>query len=828
VAANALEVTLREPLGALEALRGLLLVAPDLSPADFKRGSAAYLQPGGNLQALGWAPQLPRDQTAAFDAAARAAGLSQYRAHDRQRPGDVRPSASEPMLAIRLIEPLARNAAALGINIRSVPASRQALVRAERSALPAATAGFELSQDSSGGAVGVVIYQALYAEPAGTAAEHSASLRGVVFATIRPDLLVAAISARMPAHLSLCLIDTDPQATHRRLAGPPGCEASPARGPYTRRPVSFAGRDWNIQVHAGQDHGRKAAGSSWAFGLVGLLSTALLGALLLTVTGRARRIEDLVQERTAALEHEVQQRERASRALAESELGFRNIFDNVPIGLIFADLDGIPQRANPQICRMLGYTAEELMSMRSLSFTHPDDRAEDVRMSRLLIAGKIGMYRRQKRYLSKDGRVIHGRAMVSLLRDAQGTPQRLVGVVEDITDQMKMQALEHAREVAEAASRAKNEFLSRMSHELRTPLNAMLGFTQLLEMDREHPLSERQHAWAGQVQHAGWHLLEMINDTLDLSRIESGSLKLALQPQNLPELLDDALALVEEPARQRGISISRQLHPQAKFALGDATRIRQVLTNLLSNAVKYNVEGGRITVASRPLGGERLEISVRDSGQGLNPAQLAELFQPFNRLGQEHSGIEGTGIGLVICKRLAELMGGALTVSSTVGQGSTFALQLPAALAGADADGPVSDHDGEPAYGTRKRLVYIEDNATNVEVMRGILAQRRQIQLQVYADGGSGLAAVLADPPDLLLLDMQLPDTDGLSVLRALRQTPQCADLPVVMVSADALPAQIERSLAAGARHYLTKPVDVRELLALLDGLLGPDSQQAK
>jgi len=820
-AANALEAVLREPISALEAAHGMLLVAPQLSRDEFRRGTAAYLLPGGHLQALGWAPLVERGDLAALERGARDEGFAQFRTHDRQRPGDLQTEATEPMLAIRLIEPLPRNASALGVNIRSVPASLEALRRARQTGLPAATAGFQLTQDSEV-STGVVAYQALYRGEPGTTAEREAALRGVVFATLRPDLLVRSISDAMPSYLEICLVDTDPLAERRRLAGPHGCEAQlPAGSRLKLRSLSFAGRAWDIRVYAPHGMPASVTSSSRAFALVGLLCTALLGALLLTVTGRARRVATLVQERTAELEQEMQARERAAAALVESERRFRNIFDNVPIGLIFTDLNGMPQQVNPHLCQMLGYDAETLLQKRTLSFTHPEDRAEDVRLARLLIAGEISTYRRQKRYIARDGRLIRVRALVNLLRDAQGLPLHLVGVVEDITDQLKMQELEQARETAEAASRAKNEFLSRMSHELRTPLNAMLGFTQLLEMDREHPLSERQRGWAGQVQHAGWHLLEMINDTLDLSRIESGALKLELRRQNLAELLEDALALVEKLAQQRRIVIRKQLAPEALHALGDATRIRQVLTNLLSNAVKYNVEGGSILISSSRPEADTLALSISDSGLGLSPAQLGELFQPFNRLGRERSSTEGTGIGLVISKRLAELMGGTLQAASVEGQGATFTLRLPAAPA-LEAAAPASPAAGaEPAQAASKRIVYIEDNATNVEVMRGILAQRAQLQLEVYGDGASGLAAVLARPPDLLLLDMQLPDTDGLSVLRQLRASPAGAGLTVIAVSANALPEQIARSRAAGVQHYLTKPVDVRELLALLDRLLG-------
>ena len=349
-------------------------------------------------------------------------------------------------------------------------------------------------------------------------------------------------------------------------------------------------------------------------------------------------------------------------------------------------MNGVLQDVNPYFCRLLGYSATELQRMRLTDITDPEDVAEDVRLGLQLLRGEITIYRRHKRYRDADGQTIQVRVVVTLLRDPQGRAHRLMGVVEDVGDQLRMQALERARQNAEAANQAKTEFLSRMSHELRTPLNAMLGFAQLLELDADEPLRPRQLARTVQIQQAGWHLLEMINDMLDLSRIESGSLKLTPVILDLSRLLDEAEALVESDARSRRLTVLRTLAPDARYAVGDATRVKQVLTNLLSNAVKYNVDSGSITLSSRLLAAEGLlELSVIDTGMGLSAAQQEALFQPYNRLGRENSGTPGIGIGLVISRRLAEMMGGALTVSSVEGHGSRFMLRLPCAAAAESA-----------------------------------------------------------------------------------------------------------------------------------------------
>ena len=829
-AAQSLAGRLREPLLALEGVHGMVKVKPRPSRMEFARATSGFLTEDSPLIALGLTLRVARADLPSFNAAAAADAFpGGYQARDRLRAGDLRPPPDEDMMAIRLIEPLSRNAAALGVNVRTIPGARAAVEKAAASGRPAASAGFQLSQDKET-TVGVVIYQPLFRNQARSSEE---ALDGVVFATLRPDLLLSRLAADWPEHLGACLVDVEPDAQYRRLAGRLGCEAvqrgADSNLPLVKMPLEFGGRHWEVRIYDLPGL-QPAPGRSWAFALVGLVATAMVGALLLLMSGRTQHVEALVKERTAALEREIANRTQGERALTQSEQRFRSIFETAPIGIAFTDLNGGFQEINAHFCKLVGYTAEALMGQRSIDVTHPDDRREDIRLGRRLMRGEIPFYRRLKRYVRPDGSCTNARVLVSLLRGADGRPHRLVGVVEDITDQLRIEELGRAREAAEAANQAKNEFLSRMSHELRTPMNAILGFTQLMQMDAGEPLPPAQRTRAQQIAQAGWHLLEMINDTLDLSRIEAGSLRLDPVALDLPPLLARALAMVQGQATERGLSISQRIDPDAASLIGDPTRVTQIFTNLLSNAVKYNRPGGSVSIEARSPEPGWVEIAVRDTGLGLTDEQRADLFQPFNRLGRERTGLPGTGIGLVISQRLATMMGGTLRAEAAEGSGACFVLRLPAASPSiALPEGASHQEPTRPRNGPRRRLLYVEDNALNAEVMRGVLEQRPGLELEIAPTIEAGLRALRERPPALLLLDWQLPDGDGLDLLARQRKTGEPLP-PVVVVSANAQPDQIAAAQAAGARHYLTKPLDVRELLALVDELLAPapDEERAE
>ncbi|MBC7956387.1 MAG: PAS domain-containing protein [Cytophagales bacterium] len=455
---------------------------------------------------------------------------------------------------------------------------------------------------------------------------------------------------------------------------------------------------------------------------------------------------------------------------------------------------------------------------------HPDDLALINRNKAR--AGREGDgYENEFRVVFPDGSIrwLATRGLVK--RDAQGQPERMLGVTWDITERRRAEQALRDKAAAEQASRAKSQFLARMSHELRTPLNAVLGFAQLLGNDPADTLSTPQRQRVDRIHSAGLHLLALIDDVLDLATIESDTLPLADEAVSLQASLDDVLQWTQLQANHAGVTVHAQAMPG--WVRADPRRVRQIVSNLLSNAIKYNRAQGEVWVSSHPSvheGQPAWTLCVRDSGRGLSAEQLAQLFQPFNRLGAERGTIQGTGIGLAIAHHLVRLMGGDVAVTSSLGEGSEFRVTLPAETPTEVSDhAPLSGFHPElngAAPAARLHVLYIEDNPVNVLLVQELIAMRSDVQLSVAVDGLSGVALACASRPHVVLVDMQLPDIDGFEVLRRLRAEPLLAASSMVALSANAMPEDVNRARMAGFDDYWTKPIDFHAFLRALTALV--------
>ena len=504
-------------------------------------------------------------------------------------------------------------------------------------------------------------------------------------------------------------------------------------------------------------------------------------------------------------------------ALEASDQRSRQLFDDAPIGMAVVALDNRRfKQVNGRFAEMVGYSEQELANRTPLDITHPDDLAESERLVKAMLRGSARCCV-EKRYLRKDGGILWATRTACVIRDKDGDPRDFLIMVEDITERKEAEAaLRDAKIEADRANHAKSEFLSRMSHELRTPLNAILGFGQLLE--RQNPTAQ-QRARVDHIMSAGRHLLNLINEVLDISRIEAGHLSLSVEPVAVVGVLEEALDLMRPLAADRSmqLEVDAQLEKDL-HVLADRQRLKQVLLNLLTNAVKYTAVGGRVEVSVQQSGSTATRVVVTDTGAGIATEKLGRLFTPFDRLDVESSGVEGTGLGLALCQRLMHAMGGDIGVDSTVGKGSAFWIELPAVESPLKTlprnRAPVLGEAANAAAGT---ILYIEDNLSNLTLVEQMLAEQPHLELLTAMQGGLGLDLARQHAPDLILLDLHLPDLRGHEVLKRLRADALTRDIPVVVVSADATAGQIQRLMAAGARSYLTKPLDIGEFFRVID-----------
>jgi len=496
-------------------------------------------------------------------------------------------------------------------------------------------------------------------------------------------------------------------------------------------------------------------------------------------------------------------------ALSEHE----TILQAIPDIVFTLDMNGNLVKWNKALELATHFTAKELSNRRAVSF-FPENEHEKMSaaISQALTNQEVEV---EGHLVTKDSEKI--------LYEWKGVPlfdsnHKVVGVTcagRDITSRA-------AKESAEQANQAKSEFLSSMSHELRTPMNAILGFSQLLESDSENRLTPEQLSFVEEILKAGHHLLDLINEVLDLSRIEAGKMTLSMEPVELDSLVADCITIVEPMASQFNISLNVDVQNLA-YVHADRLRLKQVLINLLSNAIKYNTPRGQVTVFCTDEENGDLKLCVSDTGIGIPQEKRALVFQPFERMGAEQSTVEGTGIGLTISKRLANMMGGDLDYESHTGQGSTFWITLKRdtlqELPKSQDSIPAST-DAEASQSAPKlTILYVEDNPSNIQLMLKILARRERVELLVAENGTHGIAIANSRKPDIILLDINLPDMDGYKVLEQLRANADTRNTPILAISANAMPRDIEKGMSAGFHAYLTKPIQVTHLLAAIDAV---------
>ncbi len=542
---------------------------------------------------------------------------------------------------------------------------------------------------------------------------------------------------------------------------------------------------------------------------------AIIGYLLIGTDNTARK---QVEAEQALLDQRLRDQQFYTRSLIESNID----------ALMTTDPRGIISDVNQQMEALTGCTRDELIGAPFKNYFTDPGRAEAA-ITRVLREGKVTNYELTAH--ARDGKETVVSYNATTFHDRDRKLQGVFAAARDVTDRKQFEQmlqennleLENAKAAAEKANLAKSDFLSSMSHELRTPLNAVLGFAQLMASATPPPTQEQKKS-IDQISQAGWYLLSLINEILDLAMIESGKVMMSQEPMSVTDVLQDCRAMIEPQAHQRGIRMTFPCFDTHFYVHADRTRVKQVMVNLLSNAIKYNRMHGEVIVDCAMSDAGHVRVSVKDTGAGLTPEQLAQLFQPFNRLGQENSTEEGTGIGLVVTKQLIELMGGVIGVESTLGVGSVFWIDLIVSEAPELVFADITElaADISPAIvennvGTQRTLLYVEDNPANLALIEQLIARRTDLKLLTAVNGHLALPLAHAQRPDVILMDINLPGISGFDALKMLRADPVTAHIPVIALSANAVPRDIEKGIEAGFFRYLTKPVNFIAFTEALD-----------
>lgn len=781
---------------------------------EFSRFVAPIVASNTSIKSLEWAPLIPGGQRDALEEQMRQEGYREFEIAELYAQKQKAHAASQSeYFPILFIEPWIENKAQLGYDLASDPFQHAAMEQARRINGPSATGRMQLASSTDAGTgVRVFFPVEVPTAPETSGSDRVATLLGFVSGVIWLDKLAGM--ALLPPDRDLFMLElTDLSARDgvQTLYASSATATANTNAAFTyTHEFDFAGRQWQARYAATPAYLQQQAGwQSWSILAAGLLFTGLLETFLLSVTGRTSRVERLIKERT----HELRQ---AHHIVNEAQR-------IAHLGHWTWNLQTNQETWSGEQARIFGFEPSRLTIDHELfvAAIHTDDREKVVNAIHAALNGKDS-YHTECRICLRSGAIRHVVYEGEVERDAAGIALRMVGIVLDVTESRRAEVeIITAKEEALRANHAKSEFLSSMLHELRTPLNAVLGFAQLMSYDPELP--PRHQGTVMKIRTAGEHLLDLIKNMLDLSHIEIGHMNLSMETVELDSFLNECSSLVQPLVDQCGLRFIAQRRCTGIHVVADRLRLKQALVNLLTNAVKYNREHGEIELLCEACDGT-VRIGVRDTGKGMSAEQQAQLFQPFNRLGQERGVIEGTGIGLVITKRLVELMNGELSVFSAVDQGSTFSielLQVPAPQPAGQNLQTIASQPPMVALDSTFALLYVEDNPASMELMR-VLAESiwpKACFLGV-STAEAGLDIAFSQHLDVILLDINLPGMDGYAALEQLKAHPRTKHIPVLALTANAMANDVRRGDQAGFAAYLTKPLNIVLLIDTMNTLL--------
>jgi PAS domain S-box-containing protein len=840
------QTSVARSMEVLHSVGSFFCLQPNATRDNFRRFVADALASHPELQALGWTPRVPGTLRKNFEAAARRDGHPNFSLTEADEAGKISPAqARGEYWPIYFIEPEFKNREAIGFDLLSSPLRSTAMLLAGKTGTSAATAPLRLIQDSSN-ELGFIVYQPVY-----SSTNHS--LTGFASAVFRcTDLLGPTLQSLGPQGLQVSVIDSSPE--HPVLFTAESAAAIGDDRSYdTTTPLDIAGRQWTMIVHPTSDFlSRRVSNHAIATLLGGLALTALLLAYLYSGVRRLTEIERRVVERTAELSREVADRKRAEEIARQAEINFRSIVENSVEGIFQTSVDGRYLSANRALAKIYAYDSpqqlmQDVASIAGQLYVDPQRRDE--------FARQIQEHDEVTDFVSqiyrRDGSIIWISENARVVRDAQGNVSYYEGTVVDVTTRKESQqalrrahdeleqrveertfALAHsnaalqaeiserkrAEENAASANRAKSEFLANMSHEIRTPMNAILGYAQLLR--RDSTLRPRQNDALKTILDSGKHLIDLIDDILDISKIEAGHIQLNMEEFDLHAMLSDVLGMFRHKAQQKSLDLSSNLNnSNSWFVRGDQRKLRQVVINLLANAVKFTDAGSVTLLASNPQP-DIFRIEVQDTGLGIPPDALKGIFEPFQQA-RNHGARGGSGLGLAIACRHVELLSGKLYCESRLNAGSRFYFEIPLTTSSDLAPAsPASDEDLiHLATGCAVSALVVDDIHEN----RALLAEMLEVlgcTVHTCTSGREAIEYINAHQPNIAFIDIMMPDMDGTETAR--RIIGSCGHVTrLVATSASALEHEQRRFQAAGFDEVITKPLRMDRICNCLSTLAG-------